>query len=93
MNWKNNQTMRETGRLMLGLALVLLLLILSACQTQYVPVYLGAEGKAWVLREDACTALMQPTITEDQYRSNKDLRDHVFIFDAKWAAFCEPATQ
>lgn len=77
---------------MLGLMLVLLLLILSACQTRYVPVYLGSGDRAWVLKEDACQALQQPPITEEQYRSNVDLRQHVFILDAKWAAYCEPAT-
>lgn len=92
MNSSRNQMKPQTARLLLGMLLVLLLLILSACQTRYVPVYLGAEGRAWVLREDACRALLQDPITEEQYRTNVDLRQHVFTQDARWAAFCEPAS-
>lgn len=92
MNSSNNRIKPQTARLLLGMLLVLLLLILSACQTRYVPVYLGSGDKAWVLKEDACRALQQPTITEEQYRTNVDLRQHVFTLDVQWAAYCEPAT-
>lgn len=94
MNSSNNQTKPVTLRLMLGLLLVLLLLILSACQTRYVPVYLGSGDKAWVLKEDACEALLQPPITEEQWSTNEDLRNHVNALDAQWVGYgCEAATQ
>jgi hypothetical protein len=94
MNSSNNQIKPPTARLLLGMLLVLLLLILAACQTQYVPVYLGDGGKVWVLRDDACRALLQPTITEQQWLTNKELRDHVWTMDQKWIGFgCGPAAK
>jgi hypothetical protein len=90
MNLKNNRMMRETRLFVLGIALVLLLMILASCQTRFVPVYLGAEGKVWVLKADACIALQQPEITEADYRTSKALRDHVVALDAQWVGFgCE----
>ena len=82
-----NQKWRREKLLLLGLLLVVLLVTLTACQTKYVPVYLDPVGD-WVLREDACFALQGNVITVDQYIDNKDLRDHVFREDAKWASFC-----
>jgi hypothetical protein len=94
MNSSNNRIKPQTARLLLGMLLVLLLLILSACQTRYVPVYLGSGDKAWVLKEDACEALLQPPITEEQWSTNEDLRNHVNETDAKWVGFgCEAATE
>jgi hypothetical protein len=94
MNSSNNQIKPQTARLLLGMLLVLLLLILSACQTRYVPVYLGSGDKAWVLKEDACKALLQPPITEELWLTNKDLRDHVWALDQQWVGFgCEAATE
>jgi hypothetical protein len=64
--------------------------MLAACQTQYVPVYLGAEGEDWVLKEDACRALLQPPITEELWATNEALRNHVWAVDQAWVAFgCE----
>lgn len=89
MNYANNPTRPQTTLLLRGMLLVLLLMILTSCQTKYVPVYLGASGEAWVLREDACRALQQDPITEEEYRSSKVLRDKMVKEDAKWAKFCE----
>ena len=90
MNWKNSLKLPETKLFVQGIALVMLLMILASCQTRYVPVYLGAEGKVWVLKADACVALQQPEITEADYRTSKALRDHVVALDAQWVGFgCE----
>ena len=91
MNSKNSQGLRGTKLFALGMMWVLLLMILASCQTRYVPVYLGAEGKVWVLKADACVALQQPPITEADYMQSKALRNHVVATDAKWDAFGCPA--
>lgn len=86
MSLKKHPVMRQIVQFVLAITLVLLLMILSACQTRYVPVYLS-RNEAWVLMDEACRGLGVIPISEADYRSNKLLRDYVKAMDDKWVAF------